>query len=89
VKGIRDGRELAAARSDGRLAKLKRYGLVPKNRKEWAIIIGICLAAVEYYARRPATEKTAPAPIPQTIVNIYVNGVEQKPAVNGPRREGP
>jgi hypothetical protein len=78
LEELKSGKELADARSSGRLAALKRYGLVPKNKKEWAVVVGVALAVIKYLGARPATEEKGPPPTPQTIVNVYINGVESK-----------
>jgi hypothetical protein len=66
---IRSGKELATARSNGSLAILKRHGLMPKTKKDLAIIVGVLWAIAKWLSSHP--DKKVEDLTPTMVVNIY------------------
>jgi hypothetical protein len=64
---IRTGKDLATAKSQGKLKTWKHLRLMPRNPKEVALYAGIPMAVTKFFASRGGEEK----PTVHNIVNIY------------------
>lgn len=68
---VKTGKDLSTARSNGSLAVLKRYGLMPRSAREAGLLAVILSSIIKWWVSNPEKEKKREVPPAQTIVNIY------------------